>query len=82
MGKAIAGLLLWLVLVGSKFLILELVDLVFGSRVSVGGFIPVMLLVITLLLARAGVRRLLKAAPTPARPIKVAHDGNGTEPEV
>lgn len=62
-GKLIAGLLLWLLLIGSKFLVLEVVDLVFGSRVSLGGFIPVALLIITLLLARAGVRRLLQATP-------------------
>jgi hypothetical protein len=68
-GKVIAAVLLWLVLVGSKFLVLELVDLVFGSRVSLGGFISVTLLIITLLLARAGVRRLLQHAPAraPAR---------------
>jgi hypothetical protein len=62
----IAGLLLWLLLIGSKFLVLEVVDLVFGSRVSLGGFLPVTLLIITLLLARAGVRRLLQRAPAPA----------------
>jgi hypothetical protein len=65
-GKAIAAVLLWLVLIGSKFLVLELVDIVFGSRVSLGGFIPVTLLIITLLLARAGVRRLLQQAPARA----------------
>jgi hypothetical protein len=64
--KVIAAVLLWLVLVGSKFLVLEVVDLVFGSRVSLGGFIPVTLLIIALLLARAGVRRLLQSAPAPA----------------
>ena len=66
-GKVIAAVLLWLVLIGSKFLVLEVVDLIFGSRVSLGGFIPVTLLIITLLLARAGVRRLLQSAPAPAR---------------
>jgi hypothetical protein len=65
-GKVIAGMLLWLVLVGSKFLVLEVVDLVFGARVSLGGFLPVALLIITLLLARAGVRRLLQGARPPA----------------
>jgi hypothetical protein len=50
----------------AKFLVLEVVDLVFGSRVSLGGFIPVALLIITLLLARAGVRRLLQSAPARA----------------
>jgi hypothetical protein len=37
-GKAGAGFLLWVVLIGSKFLVLEAVDFVFGDRVSLGGF--------------------------------------------
>jgi len=65
-GKVVAGFLLWLVLFGSKFLVLEVVDLVFGSRVSLGGFIPVTLLIITLLLARTAVRRLLQRSRPPA----------------
>lgn len=62
-GKVLAAALLWAVLVGSKFLVLEAVALVFGDRVVLGGFVPVTLLVITLLLARAGVRVLLHPAP-------------------
>jgi hypothetical protein len=58
-GKVLALLLLWAVLVGSKFAVLELVDLVFGDRVSLGGFFAVTALIIVLLLSRAGVRRLL-----------------------
>ncbi|MGV1008384.1 MAG: hypothetical protein ACOYBY_07220 [Dermatophilaceae bacterium] len=58
-GKVLSGLGLWVVLVGSKFVVLELVDLVFGDAVSLGGFVSVTLLIITLLLARAAVRRLL-----------------------
>ncbi len=41
---------------------LELVDLVFGDRVSLGGFFSVTLLVVTLLLSRSAVRRLLGAS--------------------
>ena len=59
-GKATAGLLLWVVLFGSKFLVLEAVDFVFGSRVSLGGFFSVTLLILVLLLARCAVRRLLR----------------------
>ncbi|MGZ4612725.1 MAG: hypothetical protein ACXV1K_06070 [Kineosporiaceae bacterium] len=59
LGKAAAGVMLWAVLFGSKFLVLESVDLVFGPRVSLGGFLSVTLLIVTLLLSRAGVRRLL-----------------------
>lgn len=60
-GKLVGAVALWLVLFGSKFLVLELVALVFGSRVSLGGFVSVTLLIVALLLSRAGVRRLLDA---------------------
>lgn len=63
--KAIAALILWLVLVGSKFVVLELVALVFGDYVSLGGFFAVTGLILVLLLSRAGVRRLLRE-PDPA----------------
>jgi hypothetical protein len=59
LGKVGAGLLVWAVAVGSKLVVLELVDVVFGNSVSLGGFLSVTLLVLTLLLSRAGVRRLL-----------------------
>jgi hypothetical protein len=44
---------------GVKFLVLEAVALVFGPRVSLGGFFSVTLLIIALL-SRAAVRRLLQ----------------------
>ena len=50
---------LWVVAAGSKVVVLELVAWVFAGQVSLGGFIPVTLLVVTLLLARGGVRWLL-----------------------
>lgn len=59
--KVGAGLLLWLVLVGSKFAVLELTALVFGDRVALGGFVLVTLLILALLLARTAMRRLLAA---------------------
>ncbi|MBB4766159.1 hypothetical protein ACFQFC_18260 [Amorphoplanes digitatis] len=58
-GKVATVLLLWVVAAGSKLVVLELVDVVFGDAVSLGGFVSVTLLVIALLGARAGVRRLL-----------------------
>ena len=58
-GKVIAAITLWLVAVGSKFVVLELVDLIFGDAVSLGGFVSVSLLVIALLAGRSAVRRLL-----------------------
>ncbi len=60
-GKVISAVALWLVLFGSKFLVLEVVALVFGDRVSLGGFFSVTLLILVLLLSRAGVRRLLRS---------------------
>ena len=48
---------------GSKFVVLELVNLVFGSRVDLGGFVSVTLLIVVLLLARSAVRRLVQPEP-------------------
>lgn len=58
-GKVVAGVALWLLLVGSKFVVLELIDFVFGDSVRLGGFFVVTALILALLLARAGVRKLL-----------------------
>ena len=58
-GRVVAAFLLWLVVFGSKFLVLEVVNVAFGDRVSLGGFFSVTLLILTLLLSRAAVRRLL-----------------------
>lgn len=57
--KVGSAVLLWLALVGSKLLVLECVDLVFGDRVALGGFVSVTAVVVALLLARSAVRRLL-----------------------
>ncbi len=61
--KVIGALTLWVVGVGSKLVVLWLIDIVFGGAVSLGGFIPVTLLVLVLLLARTSVRRLLYGTP-------------------
>jgi hypothetical protein len=61
--KAAIGAALWVVAAGSKFVVLKLVDLIFGDAVSLGGFIPVTLLIVALLISRAGVRRLLEPPP-------------------
>ena len=65
-GKATAAMSLWAVAAGSKLVVLELVDVFFGDAVSLGGFLPVTLLVVALLVSRAAVRRLLYDTPTPA----------------
>ncbi|MFK5636044.1 MULTISPECIES: hypothetical protein [unclassified Ornithinimicrobium] len=54
-----AGATLWGVAARSKPAVLELIDLVSGDAVSLGGFVPVMLVVITLLFSRATVWRPL-----------------------
>lgn len=54
-----AALTLWLVLVGSKFLVIELTHLLFGDRVHLGGFWSVNGLIVVLMLARSAVRRLV-----------------------
>ena len=61
--KLAAALALWVVAAGSKLVVLALVDLVFGDAVSLGGFVPVTLLVVALLLSRTAVRRLLYETP-------------------
>jgi hypothetical protein len=65
--KVVAALSLWVVAAGSKLVVLELVDLVFGDSVSLGGFIPVTLVVFALLMSRAAVRRLLYDTPAASR---------------
>ena len=60
--KVAAGLSLWVVAAGSKFVVLWLVDLVFGDAVSLGGFVSVTALVVCLLASRAAV---LVAATNP-----------------
>lgn len=57
-----AAIGLIIVAAGSKALILWLTDLVLGDSVELGGFFSVTLLVVTLMLARAGVRALLARA--------------------
>lgn len=54
-----AGLLLWLLLISSKFVVLEAIALLFGDSVRLGGFWVVTGLIFALMLARRGVRWLL-----------------------
>ena len=48
----------WLILFLSKFLILEVVDLVFGDHVELGKFVHVLSLVITLMITREVIQRI------------------------
>ena len=61
--KVTSAVMLWVVAVGSKLVVLWLIDVAFGGAVSLGGFIPVTLLVLALLAARAALRRLLYGTP-------------------
>ena len=58
-GRVIGAVALVLVMAGSKFLVLELTALAFGDSVQLGGFFLVTALILALILARAGMRRLL-----------------------
>jgi len=58
-GKVVGGLSLWVILAGSKFVVLSLEDLLFGDRVELGGFFAVTGLIVVLTVAREGTRRLL-----------------------
>jgi len=60
--KLTAVVLLWLAAAGSKIAVLEMVNLVFGDAVSLGGFASVTLLVFSLLASRSAVRRLLRGS--------------------
>ena len=65
LAKTTSAVMLWVVAAGSKLVVLWLIDIVFGDSVSLGGFIPVTLLIIALLVSRAGVRRLLYGTTVP-----------------
>lgn len=66
--RAVGLVVLVLIMPGSKFLVLELVDLLFGDAVQLGGFFLVTLLIVVLMLARGGVRRLLAPPDADAVP--------------
>lgn len=59
LGKAAGLATLVVVMPGSKLVVLESVAFVFGDAVRLGGFFLVTVLIVVLLLARLGVRRLL-----------------------
>lgn len=56
--RVISIVALLFILPGSKFLVLELVAFAFGDAVQLGGFFAVTALIIVLMLARGGMRRL------------------------
>lgn len=62
--RALSLVVLLLVFPASKFLVLELVALAFGESVRLGGFFQVSALIVVLMLARGGMRRLVSPAET------------------
>jgi hypothetical protein len=76
LAKTISALMLWVVAAGSKLVVVWLVDVTFGGSVSLGGFIPVTLLVLALWVSRAAVRRLLYGTTDPDRNPLALPDAN------
>jgi len=56
---------MWVILFLSKFLILEVIDLIFGEHVELGKFLDVIVLVITLMVARELFDRIYLALGEP-----------------
>lgn len=68
--RVASAVTLLLLLPGSKFLVLELVALVFGGTVTLGGFFQVTGLVVVLMLTRGGMRRLCGRDSDSREPIR------------
>lgn len=66
--RGLNGVVLVLVLPGSKFVVLELTALIFRGEVQLGGFFLVTALIIVLMLARGGTRRLFHPRPASVSP--------------
>ena len=56
--RIVGGLVAYLVLFGSKFLILEVVDLVFSDHVDIGGFFEIVAIALTLLATELAFRHV------------------------
>jgi hypothetical protein len=60
-GSRVLGLVaIWVILFGSKFVILEVVDWVFGDHVELGKLIEVMLLVVAMLVANGVMQSIFR----------------------
>lgn len=58
--RAIASVVLVVIMAGSKFLVLWLTDVALGGAVYLGGFVSVTVLIVVLMLSRALVRRVIQ----------------------
>ena len=54
--RALSAILMFLILFTSKFVILEVVNVVFGDHVSLGGFLEIVIIAVTLVVAEASFR--------------------------
>jgi hypothetical protein len=59
--RALRYVAVWLILFLSKFVILEVVNVVFGDHVELGSFIEVAGIVVTMLVANAVLQRIYRA---------------------
>ena len=59
--KVLRFFAVWGLLLSSKFVILEVVDIVFGEHVDLGGFLPFILLAVSLLVAELIITRTHQA---------------------
>ncbi len=61
LARVMGFLAVWAILFGSKFVILEVIDIVFGDHVELGGFLMVIAIVVSLMVARELVSRIYLA---------------------
>ena len=66
--RALGVIAVFSILFISKFVVLEIIGIIFGDRVSLGGFIEVALLVVTMILARRSVTWVYRRLGDPAQP--------------
>lgn len=61
LARVVDFLAVWAILFGSKFVILEVVDIMFGEHVELGGFLMVIAIVVAMMIARELVGRIYLA---------------------
>lgn len=58
--KVLNVIIVFLILFLSKFVILEIIDIVFREKVEIYGFIPLVAMIITMIVVRKGIERIYK----------------------
>ena len=59
--KVLRVLSVWLILFASKFVILEVIDIIFGEHVELGSFVTVLSLVLVMMITREVVQRIYES---------------------